>query len=346
MADEEGGVPVRLAVYDISHGWARRLSRLCLCRHVPIAPHTGVLIYGEEYFWSGGLQKMSHEAFMQSWRVAPYEIVELGQTSIPEDLFHDFILNVTSRYTQHTYDILDNNCNSFCEECVQFLLGRSIPQYIHEAPAAVRASCVGRCALGVAALPASSRALGLLFAQWLCALAGLLALATARPARADCPASPGIDSTLKFGLVALGADLVYTSWLLAALGTAVRRRVVVCVPARALEVVATVVLALLVYACAVGLATLRSTLGRLFAEECADVNAHAATGCAFAWVLLLLAPISRLLVSVPAVVAGLDGLDGAAAAEERVRLPTTTAGGDDDVLAAQEELPGFYGNLR
>jgi hypothetical protein len=46
-----GGVPVRLAVYDVSYGWARRLSPLLFCKKIPVAPHTGILIFGHEYFW-------------------------------------------------------------------------------------------------------------------------------------------------------------------------------------------------------------------------------------------------------------------------------------------------------
>ena len=32
-----------------------------------------------------------------------------------EELFHDFILTVSSRYTQQHYDLLSNNCNNFSQ---------------------------------------------------------------------------------------------------------------------------------------------------------------------------------------------------------------------------------------
>ena len=55
----DNGIPVRLAVYDISGGWARILSPLLFCRKIKLAPHTGLLVYGREYFWAGGIQKVS-----------------------------------------------------------------------------------------------------------------------------------------------------------------------------------------------------------------------------------------------------------------------------------------------
>ena len=70
------GTPVRLAVYDISHGWARVLSPLLFCQRIPIAPHTSILIFGREYFWGGGIQKCRHEDFVES-SSAPEEVVLL-----------------------------------------------------------------------------------------------------------------------------------------------------------------------------------------------------------------------------------------------------------------------------
>ena len=95
---QEGGYPVRLAVYDLSHGWAKILSPILFCRRIPLAPHTSrsprrresggrsrggyfrvvasvfrssqrapraarrpdrsILIFDKEYFWGGGIQKV------------------------------------------------------------------------------------------------------------------------------------------------------------------------------------------------------------------------------------------------------------------------------------------------
>merc|ERR1712224_1117504 len=105
MGDDEQGVGtlVRLAVYDLSRGWAKILSPFLFCSKIEYAPHTSILIFGKEYFWGGGIQKMPHEEFVEMAGHRPVEILELGRTEIPEELFNEFILNVSSRFTQHEY---------------------------------------------------------------------------------------------------------------------------------------------------------------------------------------------------------------------------------------------------
>ena len=51
-----------------------------------------------------------------------------------------------SRYTSKQYDILNNNCNNFSEECAGFLLGKSIPSHILAAPEQLKESCLGEVA--------------------------------------------------------------------------------------------------------------------------------------------------------------------------------------------------------
>jgi hypothetical protein len=80
----QGGALVRLAVYDLSHGWAKRLSPCLFCKKIEVAPHTSILIFGKEFFWGGGLQKMSHEDFKKQSGTEPVEIIDMGRTEIPE----------------------------------------------------------------------------------------------------------------------------------------------------------------------------------------------------------------------------------------------------------------------
>lgn len=47
--------------------------------------HTGIIVYGKEYFFGGGLQSMPHEQFVQMHGgVGPTEYIELGSTDIPQ----------------------------------------------------------------------------------------------------------------------------------------------------------------------------------------------------------------------------------------------------------------------
>lgn len=47
--------------------------------------HTGIIVYGKEYFFGGGLQSMAHEVFVQMHGGArPVEYIDLGATDIPQ----------------------------------------------------------------------------------------------------------------------------------------------------------------------------------------------------------------------------------------------------------------------
>ena len=157
---------------------------------------------------------------------APFrQIIHLGNTEIPQELWNDFILNVSGRYNQNTYSLLTNNCNNFSEECAQFLLGRSIPPAILAAPEVVRRSCLGRLVLGFCKLSPLRRTCSLLCAQAVLALSGLLLLASL-DADAElsgsgglglglttCPLATGQDSTVNFAVTVFVLELLYTGFL-------------------------------------------------------------------------------------------------------------------------------------
>ena len=52
---------VQLAVYDLSHGMAKQYLSGLLGISVEAIYHTGVRVYGYEYFYSDGIQKMHPE---------------------------------------------------------------------------------------------------------------------------------------------------------------------------------------------------------------------------------------------------------------------------------------------
>eukprot|EP00965_Chrysotila_dentata_P177173 5851961-Pleurochrysis_carterae.AAC.1 len=49
---------VTLLVYDLSGGAARAMGRQLLNIDLDVLPHTGIEVYGIEYFFSGGVQKL------------------------------------------------------------------------------------------------------------------------------------------------------------------------------------------------------------------------------------------------------------------------------------------------
>lgn len=55
--------------------------------------HTGIIVYGKEYFFGGGLQAMPHETFVQMHGgVRPTEYIDLGATDLPQVWFYSYII--------------------------------------------------------------------------------------------------------------------------------------------------------------------------------------------------------------------------------------------------------------
>ncbi|CAN6245651.1 unnamed protein product [Urochloa humidicola] len=138
MAEE--GYKVKLNVYDLSNGLARQLSTSFLGKPIEAIWHTGVVVYGNEYFFGGGIQSTPAGSTPYG---RPMRVVELGVTHIPRETFEDYLREIAPRYTAETYRLLTHNCNNFSNEVAQFLVGAGIPEYILNLPAEVMSSPMG-----------------------------------------------------------------------------------------------------------------------------------------------------------------------------------------------------------
>ncbi|OWY98525.1 Peptidase [Phytophthora megakarya] len=126
---------VTLHVYDLSHGMARQLSPSLLGKTIDGVWHTGVLVFGKEYFFGGGgIQAMAPELVVQRYGMQPMRTVTLGTTSLSQQQFEQFLRENNARFTDATYDLLRHNCNNFSDEVAKFLVGSGIPQYILDLP--------------------------------------------------------------------------------------------------------------------------------------------------------------------------------------------------------------------
>ncbi|GMP90407.1 hypothetical protein CsSME_00041554 [Camellia sinensis var. sinensis] len=123
---EEEGHKVSLNVYDLSQGLARQLSTTFLGKAIEAIWHTGVVVYGNEYYFGGGIQ---HSPAGTTPYGTPMRVVDLGVT-------HD----ISPRYAAETYSLLTHNCNNFSNEVAQFLVGATIPDYILNLPNEVMSS--------------------------------------------------------------------------------------------------------------------------------------------------------------------------------------------------------------
>lgn len=138
MAEE--GHKVSLNVYDLSQGLARQLSTTFLGKAIEGIWHTGVVVYGNEYYFGGGIQ---HEPAGRTPYGTPVKVVDLGITYVPQDVFELYLQEISPRYTAETYSLLTHNCNNFSNEVAQFLVGASIPDYIIQLPNEVMSSPMG-----------------------------------------------------------------------------------------------------------------------------------------------------------------------------------------------------------
>ncbi|CBI37318.3 unnamed protein product, partial [Vitis vinifera] len=138
MAEE--GHKVSLNVYDLSQGLARQLSMTLLGKAIEGIWHTGIVVYGNEYYFGGGIQ---HSPAGTTPYGTPLRVIDLGVTHVPKDVFEMYLQEISPRYTAETYSLLKHNCNNFSNEVAQFLVGATIPEYILELPNEVINSPMG-----------------------------------------------------------------------------------------------------------------------------------------------------------------------------------------------------------
>ncbi|PHT30218.1 hypothetical protein CQW23_30188 [Capsicum baccatum] len=134
------GHKVTLNVYDLSQGLARQLSTTFLGKAIGGIWHTGVVVYGHEYYFGGGIQ---HAPAGTTPYGTPVQVVDLGVTHVPKDVFEMYLQEISPRYTAETYSLLTHNCNNFSNEIAQFLVSATIPDYILNLPNEVTNSPMG-----------------------------------------------------------------------------------------------------------------------------------------------------------------------------------------------------------
>jgi len=141
-------MPVEILLYDISGGFAAKYGSLLLGQPIE-AVHSGVLVYGSEYWYGGKVfrseppcSKAFGQPLKKPWgqelEISEYRsdlpVVRVGYTFVTHQEFVAWLSKqVVSRYTGiEQYDLLTHSCNHFSNECVTFLTGVGIPDKIFE----------------------------------------------------------------------------------------------------------------------------------------------------------------------------------------------------------------------
>ncbi|XP_055699172.1 uncharacterized protein LOC129799373 isoform X2 [Phlebotomus papatasi] len=131
--DDDGSHKVELYIYDLTQGMAAVMSSMILGRHIEGIWHTGVVVFGREYFFGGqGIQSCPPGGTVLG---APQKVEKIGETFIPFQVFKDYVRGLAeSTFRGSCYNLLKHNCNTFSNDLCQFLCGISIPKYILDLP--------------------------------------------------------------------------------------------------------------------------------------------------------------------------------------------------------------------
>ena len=122
---------VELWVYDLSQGMASQLSSSLLGRHIEGIWHTSIVVYDLEICFGNGIQTSRPG---QSYYGIPVQKLSMGSTEIPYSVFDEYLRELHQVWTPEKYHLLENNCNHFSNDLMQFLVGKTIPNHITSLP--------------------------------------------------------------------------------------------------------------------------------------------------------------------------------------------------------------------
>ncbi|XP_030840613.1 uncharacterized protein LOC593529 [Strongylocentrotus purpuratus] len=134
---------VHLYIYDLTKGLARQLSLALLNKQIDGIWHTGIVVYGREYFFGGG----GIESCRPCGTILgqPTQVHKIGSTQVSYSLFLEYLGEMgMSAFSGDTYNLINHNCNNFSNEVAQFLTGNSIPAHITDLPQEVLNTPIGQ----------------------------------------------------------------------------------------------------------------------------------------------------------------------------------------------------------
>ena len=138
------GYSVKLYVYDLSRGLASQLSQSFIGKQIDGIWHTAVVVYGQEYFFGGGICSCPPGTTMMG---PPMRIEDMGTTYIPPVTFKELLNTISPDFQTCHYNVMTNNCNNFTNVLLQFLTGGYTPDYILNLPQEVLSTPLGQMLL-------------------------------------------------------------------------------------------------------------------------------------------------------------------------------------------------------
>lgn len=132
----EESFPVKVYVYDLSHGMAALYSPMILGTKIDAIYHTSVVVYGNEYYIDQGIKHTPQPGTTKYG--LPKEVLDLGETFVDKEIFTEFLEELHNhdeqKYHAQSYDLFDNNCNHFTDVLIDFLVGKNLEDRILKLP--------------------------------------------------------------------------------------------------------------------------------------------------------------------------------------------------------------------
>ena len=113
--------------YDLTQGMAKAMSRGLIGKQVDGVWHTGVCVFGKEYYYGGGICVGKPKKTPYGY---PVKELDFGYTTKTEADLKAYIKSINNQFTMNTYNILNHNCNHFTDAALYFLVGKHLPDSI------------------------------------------------------------------------------------------------------------------------------------------------------------------------------------------------------------------------
>lgn len=138
--------PVKVYVYDLSHGLASVYSPMILGTQIDGIYHTSVVFNNKEYYIDQGIKVCSAPGTTKYG--LPKEVLDIGKTHVLEEILDEFLDELRAhedqKYHALKYDLFDNNCNHFTDVVIEFLVGANLEDRILKLPQQVLATPNGQ----------------------------------------------------------------------------------------------------------------------------------------------------------------------------------------------------------
>lgn len=120
---------VQAYVYDITQGMAAQMSMALLGKQIDIVPHTGIVVFGREYFFGSG-PCVGEPG--NTIGITPARTLSLGETTKTREELEAHIRDTLAvEHCQQNYNLLTHNCNHYANDLTKFLLpGKCLPDSI------------------------------------------------------------------------------------------------------------------------------------------------------------------------------------------------------------------------